>query len=93
MACAALLPVSSLNDPRPHLFGAWFVHNVNYDSAEAERGKDGPGLRYLTPAEFESIRRLGVRLGTKGELLAAQCDFCLHCVKLEALQATDAHGQ
>ena len=49
-----------------------------------ERGKEGPGSKYLSFEEFESIRELGVRLGTGGDLVAAQCDFCLHCVKLEA---------
>jgi hypothetical protein len=50
-----------------------------------EKGKPGPASRYLSSDEFESIRALGVRLGTKGELAATACDFCLHCVKLEAL--------
>lgn len=49
-----------------------------------EKGKSGPASKYLDAEEFESIRQLGVRLGTEGELAAAQCDFCLHCVKLEA---------
>jgi hypothetical protein len=49
-----------------------------------ERGKHGPGADYLEFAEFERIRELGVRLGTKGDLVATACDFCLHCVKLEA---------
>jgi hypothetical protein len=53
-------------------------------SFAAERGMDGPASKYLTRDEFESIRALGVRLGTSGVLAAAQCDFCLHCVKLEA---------
>jgi len=53
-------------------------------SHAAERGKDGPASKYLTKDEFASIRELGVRLGTSGVLAAAQCDFCLHCVKLEA---------
>ena len=51
----------------------------------AEAGKPGPASRYLEPHEFEAIRKLGVRLGTKGELVATACDFCLHCVKLEAI--------
>ena len=59
-------------------------------SAAAERGAEGPGARYLSPEEFESIRALGVRLGTSGELAAAQCDFCLHCVKLEPLPEWNA---
>jgi len=50
----------------------------------AELGKEGPGSKYLEPEEFESIRELGVRLGTSGTLAAAQCDFCLHCISLEA---------
>jgi len=50
----------------------------------SEHGKEGPGSRYLDFAEFESIRELGVRLGTGGDLVATACDFCLHCVKLEA---------
>jgi hypothetical protein len=54
-------------------------------SAAREAGKAGPASKYLSPDEFESIRKLGVRLGTQGVLAAAQCDFCLHCVKLEAL--------
>jgi hypothetical protein len=49
-----------------------------------ERGKPGPGARYLPFEEFEAIRELGVRLGTDGDLVALVCDFCLHCVKLEA---------
>lgn len=49
-----------------------------------ERGKHGPGADYLEFKEFERIRELGVRLGTKGDLVATACDFCLHCVKLEA---------
>jgi hypothetical protein len=53
-------------------------------SYAAERGTDGPGSKYLTKDEFESIRELGVRLGTSGTLAAAQCDFCLHCISLEA---------
>ncbi|WON74464.1 hypothetical protein [Nitrosospira sp. Is2] len=57
---------------------------------ELEKNKEGPARKYLTQAEFESIRQLGVRLGTKGELKAAQCDFCLHCVKLEALPEWNA---
>ncbi len=52
-----------------------------------ERGMNGPASQYLTTDEFESIRELGVRLGTRGELVATVCDFCLHCVKLEALPA------
>ena len=50
-----------------------------------ESGKEGPASQYLSAVEFEKIRKLGVRLGTQGALAAAQCDFCLHCVKLEAL--------
>jgi hypothetical protein len=49
-----------------------------------ERGMHGPGADYLDFAEFEQIRELGVRLGTGGDLVATACDFCLHCVKLEA---------
>ena len=52
---------------------------------EKEKGMPGPGSKYLSKDEFESIRKLGVRLGTKGELVATACDFCLHCVKLEAM--------
>lgn len=54
-------------------------------SHEKEKGMEGPGSKYLTKQEFESIRKLGVRLGTRGILVATICDFCLHCVKLEAL--------
>jgi hypothetical protein len=53
-------------------------------SHAAERGKDGPASKYLTREEFDSVRELGVRLGTSGVLAHAQCDFCLHCVSLEA---------
>ncbi|MDR5760485.1 hypothetical protein [Caballeronia sp. LZ035] len=53
--------------------------------AAREAGQEGPASKHLTPAEFESIRKLGVRLGTQGVLSATACDFCLHCVKLEAL--------
>lgn len=53
---------------------------------EEERRKEGPASQYLTSAEFESIRQLGVRLGTKGELVETACDFCLHCVKLEGIR-------
>lgn len=49
-----------------------------------ERGKPGPGSEYLPFEEFEQIRELGVRLGTSDDLAAIACDFCLHCVKLEA---------
>jgi hypothetical protein len=52
-----------------------------------ERGKTGPASKYLSRSEFEAIRTIGVRLGTRGELAATACDFCLHCVKLEALNA------
>jgi hypothetical protein len=55
-------------------------------SHENEKGLPGPGSKYLNSDEFEIIRHLGVRLGTKGELTAAVCDFCLHCVKVEPLQ-------
>lgn len=54
-------------------------------SASGEAGKNGPASKYLTPTEFESIRKLGVRLGSHGDLVATACDFCLHCVKLEAM--------
>lgn len=50
-----------------------------------ETGKKGPASRYLTRDEFESIRQLGVRLGTSGVIAMTACDFCLHCVKLEAM--------
>jgi hypothetical protein len=46
----------------------------------------GPGSKYLTAEEFESIRKLGVRLGTGGDVsvsAATACDFCLHCVALQ----------
>jgi hypothetical protein len=56
---------------------------------DLERGKDGPALEYLTRNEFETIRQIGVRLGTAGDLVATACDFCLHCVKLEALPVDD----
>jgi hypothetical protein len=52
---------------------------------DREAGKEGPASQYLTVDDFEAIRRLGVRLGTHGDLVALACDFCLHCVKLEAL--------
>ena len=45
---------------------------------------DGPASKYLSRAEFTSIRELGVRLGTSGVVAMTACDFCLHCVKLEA---------
>lgn len=57
---------------------------VDEHSHTRERGKEGPASRYLTREEFESVRTLGVRLGTSGVLAATACDFCLHCVKLEA---------
>lgn len=50
-----------------------------------EKGQEGPASQYLSRHEFESIREFGVRLGTRGDLVALACDFCLHCVKLEAL--------
>lgn len=52
---------------------------------EDERGKEGPGSRYLDMEEFAQVRELGVRLGVDGDLVATACDFCLHCVKLEAM--------
>ena len=51
---------------------------VGHD-ADLERGKEGPGSKYLTPAEFEKVRRLGVRLGSesfRGPII----DFCLHVI-------------
>ncbi|MFM0330106.1 hypothetical protein [Paraburkholderia strydomiana] len=59
-------------------------------AANREAGKEGPASKYLSAAEFESIRTLGVRLGTQGVLAATACDFCLHCVKLEALPNSGA---
>ncbi len=41
----------------------------------AERGKEGPGSKYLAPEEFESIRELGVRLGTSEPLLPPNATF------------------
>lgn len=72
--------VRKLFSQRPVLIATEGPH-----SARDETNKPGPASQYLTPAEFECIRKLGVRLGTQGVLAATACDFCLHCVKLEAL--------
>ena len=56
-------------------------------SYSREKGKDGPASKYLTRSEFNAVRVIGVRLGTRGALAETVCDFCLHCVKLEALNA------
>lgn len=74
--------VRKLFSQRPALVATEGLH-----AAHEEAGKPGPASQYLTQAEFESIRNLGVRLGTKGVLAATACDFCLHCVKLEAMPA------
>lgn len=84
-----------MTDEQRAIVGKLFAQNptalvaTDEHTHAAESGRDGPARKYLSASEFESIRKLGVRLGSHGALAAAQCDFCLHCVKLEALPGMD----
>ncbi|WP_183580370.1 hypothetical protein HDF18_13080 [Mucilaginibacter sp. X5P1] len=52
-----------------------------------EQGKEGPGSKYLSRDEFESIRTLGVRLGpVTNQPLAVIADFCIHAIILPKLK-------
>jgi hypothetical protein len=55
-------------------------------SHELEKGKDGPGSKYLNKDEFEEVRKLGARLGPDSVSSGLIIDFCIHAVVVGKLQ-------